>query len=252
MDDSKSLKLSVFDQPASDHDASAGVNAVPTMTVFGFLSCAKFMNTLMPAPRLFYIHDPMCSWCYAFSASLQALQQDLPASIEFVYLLGGLAPDTSTPMPIEMQQAIQQTWRRIETRVPGVMFNFDFWRLNTPVRSTYPACRALLAARRQGADYETRLLRAIQLAYYQQARNPSLIPTLQACAAEIGLDCVAFNQDLLSPAIAVELAQEIQSARAMGVSAYPTLRLVQGGKQISINIDYVDHQNMLAEIARGL
>ena len=106
----------------------------------------------MPAPRLFYIHDPMCSWCYAFSASLQGLQQDLPASIKFVYLLGGLAPDTSTPMPIDMQQAIQQSWRRIETTVPGVDFNFDFWRLNTPVRSTYPACRALLAARRQGAD----------------------------------------------------------------------------------------------------
>lgn len=206
------------------------------------------MSILMPASRLFYIHDPMCSWCYAFSASLQALQQNLPASIEFVYLLGGLAPDTTTPMPIDMQQAIQQNWQLIETTVPGVSFNFDFWRLNTPVRSTYPACRALLAARRQGADCETRLLRAIQLAYYQQARNPSLIPTLQACAAEIGLECAAFSKDLLSPPIALELQQEIQAARAMGVTAYPSLRLLQGDKQISINIDYVDHHSMLNQI----
>lgn len=237
---------------ACQDDAGTGVNAVPTMTVFGFLSCAKFMNTLMPAPRLFYIHDPMCSWCYAFSASLQALQQDLPASIEFVYLLGGLAPDTRTPMPLDMQQAIQKTWRRIETTVPGVVFDFDFWRLNTPIRSTYPACRALLAARRQGADSETRLLRAVQLAYYQQAKNPSLLPTLLACASEIGLDSEAFNQDLLSPAIELELQQEIQAARAMGVAAYPSLRLLLGDRPITITIDYVDHRNMLAEIAHNL
>lgn len=233
-------------------DASAGVNAALTMTVFGFLSYAKFMNTLMPAPRLFYIHDPMCSWCYAFSACLNALQRDLPAAVEFVYLLGGLAPDTTAPMPLDMQEAIQKTWRRIKTTVPGVVFNFDFWRLNTPIRSTYPACRALLAARRQGADCETRMLRAIQLAYYQQAKNPSLLPTLLACSIEMGLDSEAFNQELLSPAIELELQQEIQTARAIGVAAYPSLRLILGDRQITINIDYVDHRNMLAEIARNL
>lgn len=206
----------------------------------------------MSAPRLFYIHDPMCSWCYAFSAGLQALQQELPPSIRFIYLLGGLAPDTTIPMPVDMQLAIQQTWRRIETTVPGVAFNFDFWHLNTPVRSTYPACRALLAARKQGPECETDLLRAIQLAYYQQARNPSLTPTLQACAAEIGLDSIAFSKDLLSAEVALELEQEIQIARDMGVSAYPALRLLQNGTLTTINIDYVNHHSMLNQITCSL
>ncbi|WP_370654078.1 DsbA family protein [Methylophaga sp.] len=207
------------------------------------------MSKAMPEPRLIYIHDPMCSWCYAFSASLQALQRDLPPGIVFDYVLGGLAPDTTTPMPMEMQQALQQTWRRIETTVPGVRFNFDFWTASTPVRSTYPACRALLAARQQGPDCETRLLRAIQSAYYQQARNPSLLDTLEQCAAEVGLDTVAFGRALRSPAIAQALQHDIQSSRGMGVTAYPSLRLLHEGQQSAITVDYFTPQTMLEQIA---
>ncbi|MDO8939851.1 MAG: DsbA family protein [Methylicorpusculum sp.] len=203
----------------------------------------------MPEPRLMYIHDPMCSWCYAFSASLKALQRDLPPGIVFDYVLGGLAPDTTTPMPIEMQQALQQTWRRIETTVPGVQFNFDFWTLTTPVRSTYPACRALLAARQQGSECETRLLRTIQSAYYQQARNPSLLDTLEQCAAEVGLDTVAFARAIRSPAIEQALQHDIETSRGMSVTTYPSLRLLHDEQQSAITVDYFTHQTMLAEIA---
>lgn len=88
---------------------------------------------------LFYIHDPMCSWCYAFEASFCALQKTLPASVRVIKLVGGLAPDTIETMPDELQKSIQQTWRRIEQTVPNIQFNYDFWTINTPVRSTHPA-----------------------------------------------------------------------------------------------------------------
>jgi len=55
-------------------------------------------------------------------------------------IVGGLAPDTTKLMPVELQQKIKQTWYRIEQTVPNMLFNYDFWIINTPVRSTYPAC----------------------------------------------------------------------------------------------------------------
>lgn len=112
----------------------------------------------MPTPRLFYIHDPMGSWCYSLRSSFSALQKDLPWSIRLIYLLGGLAPDSTLSMPESMRQTIQQNWRRIEQTVPEVRFNFEFLAVNTPTRSTYPACRALLATRKQNPDYEIPML----------------------------------------------------------------------------------------------
>ena len=175
---------------------------------------------------LFYIHDPMCSWCYAFSQSWDALQQELSANIQVVYLLGGLAPDSMEPIQLATQKMVQQAWRRIEQTVPGVQFNWDFWSQNTPIRSTYPACRAILAARKQRDAAELPMIRAIQQAYYQHAKNPALPATLQECAQEIGLDVQIFSADLISPEIEQELQLEMQQARNMDVHSYPSLRLM--------------------------
>lgn len=202
----------------------------------------------MSAPRIFYIHDPMCSWCYAFSRSWAALQQNLPRDMDIVYLVGGLAPDTTELMPLATQKMVQQAWQRIEQTVPGVRFNWDFWSRNTPIRSTYPACRAVLAAKKQRAEAEPEMIRAIQIAYYQQAKNPSLPETLQACAREICLDVETFSEDLKSPAIESELQQQIQRARSMDVYSYPSLRLVHNNTVFPIAIDYLDHRTMLDEI----
>jgi putative protein-disulfide isomerase len=197
---------------------------------------------------LFYIHDPMCSWCYAFDSSLNALQKELPEFIRIKKIVGGLAPDTTQPMPVELQQNIQQTWRRIEKTVPNMQFNYDFWIINSPVRSTYPACRAILAARQQGADFEDKMIGAIQIAYYQKAKNPSLQSTLLHCALEVGLAVVKYANDLNSNEIEKELQNEIRIARRLGVISYPSLLLEHNGRLFPVTIYYFDHETIIREI----
>ena len=197
---------------------------------------------------LYYIHDPMCSWCYAFVSGLTALQKELPDFIRIKKIVGGLAPDTTNPMSFELQQKIQQTWRRIEQTVPNIQFNNEFWIINTPVRSTYPACRAVLAARQQGADFEDKMIGAIQTAYYQKAKNPSLESTLLECALEIGLDVNRFADDLTSNEIEEELQNEIRIARKLDVISYPFLLLEHNGRLFPVTVDYLDHETMIREI----
>lgn len=199
---------------------------------------------------LFYIHDPMCSWCYAFQPALFALKNHLPCSVRLEKRVGGLAPDTTTVMPQDLQERIRQTWRRIERTVPGIRFNDDFWMLNTPIRSTYPACRAVLAAARQGADYEDAMILAIQTAYYRQAKNPALFSVLQECAAAISLDPDRFVQDMASESLNKKLQDQIGQARRWGVTTYPSLRLQHGKRIVPIAVNYLDYQAMLDDIGQ--
>ena len=87
-------------------------------------------------------------------------------------------------MAPQMREYLQQTWRRIQQRIPGSQFNFDFWTSCEPRRSTWPACRAVIAAREQGAENDERMTRAIQEAYYLRARNPSDEAVLVTLAGE--------------------------------------------------------------------
>ncbi len=201
------------------------------------------------AAILNYVHDPMCSWCYAFGPVWQELQARLPQGLEVRRLLGGLAPDSDAPMPPELREQLENTWRRIEQRVPGIRFNFDFWRRAAPRRSTYPACRAVLAARLQTAAVEEAMTAAIQRAYYREARNPSDAATLVALADELGLDAARFADDLDSEPVRTALQAEIDAARALGASSFPSLVLQLDGSRWPLPLDYLDAGAMLETLS---
>jgi len=200
-------------------------------------------------PILYYVHDPMCSWCWGFSNSLKELLAHLPQEIEVHRLLGGLAPDTNIPMPVGMQQQIKSNWTRIEDTISGVKFNFDFWIKNVPRRSTYPACRAVIAARQQGDIYDISMTKAIQKANYLQARNPSDNVTLIDLAKELGLSTYDFERDLHSQKIQDILMGEILLSRELYAESFPSLILKTDKGNYSIKLEYNDSTKMIASIS---
>lgn len=197
---------------------------------------------------LFYVHDPMCSWCWGFTRVLIELLEQVPADLKVQRVLGGLAPDTDSPMPPSMQEYVKNNWRRIEDTISGVKFNYDFWTKNIPRRSTYPACRAVIAARQQGEKYDVLMTKAIQKAYYQEACNPSDNLTLIHLANDLNLLVDDFKSDLISDAIQEKLMQEINLAREIYAESFPNLVLKIENKMHSIKLDYNNSKIMLNNI----
>ena len=59
---------------------------------------------------LFYVTDPMCSWCWGFHPHLQKVRDGLPANMPLRYVLGGLAPDSDEPMDKSTRRYVQSVW----------------------------------------------------------------------------------------------------------------------------------------------
>ena len=77
------------------------------------------------AATLYHVHDPMCSWCWGFRRSWDALQAALPPAVAVTNVVGGLAPDSDEPMPDAQQAAIRGYWAEINQRT-GAESNFAF------------------------------------------------------------------------------------------------------------------------------
>lgn len=197
---------------------------------------------------LYYVHDPMCSWCYAFRPLWITIKQSLPTELTVRYLVGGLAPDNNEVMPQALQEKLQATWQHISQAVPGTRFNHDFWTKQTARRSTYPACRAVLAAKAQNAEKEEAMIAGIQQAYYQQAKNPSDNDTLIQIATEMGLNREQFAADLLSKHIEQTLTDEIQFTRSIGGNSFPSLFLFDGKNYQPIQLSYTDKSVILSQL----
>jgi putative protein-disulfide isomerase len=200
--------------------------------------------------RLYYFHEPMCSWCWAFRPLWKDIVAGLPDHVGSQRVLGGLAPDTDQPMPTDMQVKLKSIWQKIQQTVPGAQFNFEFWEKCAPRRSTYAACRAVIAARRQDPAFEENMILAIQQAYYLQARNPADHSTLIELAHEIGLDRALFSVDLESPAVQKVLLNEIEMTRRLNVKGFPTLLLEKSGVFTAIQQEYNDVEAVLHKVKR--
>ncbi len=211
-------------------------------------------------PIIYYAHDPMCSWCWGFSPAWKLLKKSIQhkyaSKIQVIELLGGLAPDSEEPMPESMQKYLQETWKEIKQRIPGTEFNFDFWTQCEPKRSTWPACRAVIAARRQStnaaeaAKVQGSMIEAIQKAYYTQARNPSSIITLVEIAEEIGLDKNQFTTDMQSQALRVLHQEEMVMVRKLGVQGFPSIVMVKDRVAHRVLLDYSGLEKTLDHIDR--
>lgn len=151
-------------------------------------------------------------------------------------------------MPPETRAYIQNQWHKIIETVPDTSFNFAFWEQCQPVRSTYPACRAVLLAR----QHEIAMIQAIQAAYSREARNPSERNTLCALAKQIGLDSDTFIRLLDDDTTQQALLADIRFARSIGGNSFPSLFLQQNTAIQSIPLFYNDATKVLRTIKAGL
>ena len=172
--------------------------------------------------KLHYVADPMCSWCWGFHAELESLRAQVQDDIELQFVMGGLAIDSDAPMPAEIRAYVQQAWRDVHERT-GAEFSHEFWERCEPRRSTYPACRAVIAAGL--ATREREMYEALQHAYYLEARNPSLVATLVEVAGEIGLDEAEFATHLASQRVEQLFSEHRALRRRLGVDSFPSLVL---------------------------
>lgn len=197
---------------------------------------------------LIYVHDPMCSWCWGFEPTRKIIFETVGERMQIRRMVGGLAPDSDQPMPESMRLMLQQTWQRIEQSIPGTRFNHAFWDECSPRRSTYPANRAVIAAREQGESFDPLMTARIQQAYYLEAKNPSDYSVLVDLAADIGLDVEKFAARLESDALQQQLLAEIESTRAMGIDSFPSLAVHRDGILRHIGLSYTDPDAMLSQI----
>lgn len=191
--------------------------------------------------QYWYVLDPMCSWCYAFAPEFDKLIATMPYTVR--YIMGGLAPDSTKPMDSALAKNIASYWHTIEAQT-SVSFNHNFWQENTPIRSSYPACRAVIAASILSPnDTEAtakKMITAIQLAYYQNAKNPALEKTLIECAASIGLDAQQFTTLLSSCQVEEQFDLDLIHTQKLSVGGFPALFLVNNNKAYPVASGYCE------------
>ena len=72
---------------------------------------------------LWYVADPMCSWCWGFAPVIEQVRNSYRDRSKMELLLGGLRPGTKHPLPVAQRQEILGHWQAVH-RATGQVFQF--------------------------------------------------------------------------------------------------------------------------------
>jgi putative protein-disulfide isomerase len=202
--------------------------------------------------RLVYFADPLCSWCYGFGPELaKLLAAHGDATLELV--MGGLRPFNREPVTAEFRAMLRGHWKHV-AEASGLPFAPAALEIPGFTYDTEPACRAVVAARAIEPAGALACMKAIQAAFYRDARDPTRPEILAECAAEAGYERTVFLAAMESAAARQATLEDFGRSQALGVRGFPTLAAARDSQLHLVTSGFVPAavlEERLAQIARA-
>lgn len=182
--------------------------------------------------KLLYIADPMCSWCYGFAKTVDALLAEPgdAAPLQLALMMGGLRPYTTEPMAPERADEIFGHWAHVHEASGQPFAAAPNTALHEPgfIYDTEPASRAVVAVRTLWPQHGWKYLHAVQKAFYAEGRNVTKPEVLADVAEALGLPRAAFAKAYASEQMRAAVRADFDQAQAWGIRGFPALILDQG------------------------
>ena len=201
--------------------------------------------------RLLYVMDPMCSWCWGFAPVAAALiAQAQQAGVETRLVVGGLRTGSSA-LDASTRRYILEHWQAVN-EATGQPFQLEGAMPDGFVYDTEPACRALVAARSLDGEKTWALLALIQQAFYRQAEDVTLAPTLVNLAEQAGFDRGVFAAAFTSTEQRSATAADFTWVQDLGIAGFPTLLAERNGQLALLTNGYQPLESLEPLLGRWL
>ena len=203
--------------------------------------------------NLIYVGDPMCSWCYGFARPLDALLADPQdaAPLQLALVMGGLRPFTTEPMSAERVTELAGHWQHVEEASGQPFAELPHTALNTPgfAYNTEPACRAVVTLRTLRPPQVWRYFKAVQQAFYAEARNVTDPAVLADLTVQCGLPRDEFTHSFASQAMRDATLADFRQSQAWGIRGFPTLLAEHGAHLHLVGSGYMPIGTLREQLA---
>lgn len=203
--------------------------------------------------NLIYVADPMCSWCYGFGKTIDALLADpgAAAPLQLALVMGGLRPYTTEPLAPGRADELFGHWRHVHEASGQPFAAAPDTALHQPgfVYDTEPASRATVVVRTLWPQHVWRYFKAVQQAFYADGRNVTQRDVLVDLAERVGLPAgnfaTAFDSEGMREATRGDFAQ----SQHWGIRGFPALiAQAQGGLHLVAH-GYLEAQALRERLA---
>ncbi len=171
---------------------------------------------------LWYVADPMCSWCWGFAPVIEAIRKDYCNSLKVELVLGGLRPGTKQPIASTQRKEILHHWKAVKSAT-GQTFCFDGAMPEGFIYDTEPACRGVVALSLINTEIVFPFFKLIQSSFYVEQKDVTKPEILVQLAAEKGIDSELFLRVFESDEAKKQTSIHFEKVHNWGVHGFPTV-----------------------------
>ena len=186
------------------------------------------------AVNIRYITDPGCSWSWSVEPTVRRLMTEFGESLSWTFVMGGLARDyESGGEGVLTYPELVEEWLEVAAE-GGMPIDPRLW-VEGPIRTTYPACMAVIAAAEQAPDAGYAYLRALREGLLCFRRKLDTTEALVEEARRVKLDPARFRIDLESHATVEAFGAHLDETRAVPEEAREAdqTKRVEGKERVS-------------------
>jgi len=201
-------------------------------------------------PTLFYVGDPMCSWCYGIAPELEKVRFHFSEIIDFEIIMGGLRPYNKETMT-DLKDFLTHHWDTVNQR-SGQSFNYCILQDPNITYDTEPPCRATVIVRNSNPDKAFQFFAEVQSIFYQKNKNLHLVESYAPILQKLKIDQAKFTQNFNSPYFKELVKNDFLRSQQLGITKYPSIVLQHGEMHFMITTGFETAAEIIDKIQQVL
>lgn len=209
----------------------------------------------MTKPRLIYVYDALCGWCYGFSPVIRRFCRTYAEAYDFDVLSGGMMTGLRARPIAESMSYIEQAYKVVEQRT-GVTFGNDYLtnilRPGTYVSDSEKPGMALTLFKTMRPDGAVDFAGTIQYALYHDGVDLNVDANYGPLVAPFGIDPTEFVARLPDLAVKEQTWSEFNRVAQYGIRGFPAVLLDTGDKLYLVANGYMPYEQLEANVGQAI
>jgi len=198
-------------------------------------------------PKIIYVYDALCGWCYGFSPVIRQFHQQYANNFDFDVLSGGMMTGARVKPISESMSYIEQAYKVVEDRT-GVKFGeaylTNILRPGTYISNSEKPGMAMTLVKAILPESAVEFAGTVQNALYRQGVDLNVDAAYGPLVEPFGIDPDEFVDHLSDPAIKEQTWAEFNLVSKYGINGFPTVIAEVGDNLYALSRGYVPYEQL--------
>lgn len=219
-----------------------------------FLCLAAQQAFSQVKPKIYYVYDPLCGWCFAYAPIMEKLANEFKDQVEFVIIPGGMIVGDNVRPIREIAPYLLQAIPQLE-EVSGVKIGAPYISMlkeGSYTASSYNPSLAMVVFKSFQTGRDMEYAHKVQQSYFIEAKDIMGDSLYRDLAHQFDISPEEFMKRMTDTVYQTKTQQHFDFAAYLDTKGFPSLVGKSGDSYVKITYGYLSEEESRKKIQKFL